>query len=366
MKNLRYPALMVNHEKFRENVRLVTDKCREHGIEVAGVIKASNGMPRIAEDFVASGASIIASSRLEQLERAELATADVPLLLIRIPMLCEVEDVVRVADISLNSELKVLEALNAEALRQRKTHKVILMADLGDLREGYFEADELIETALIVENRMEGLVLAGIGTNLGCYGSVKPTAKNMKALSELAERIETRIGRELEYVSGGASSSMMPVLDNVMPAKVNMLRIGALVYTGGLDELAQVYGYKWAEKLNDDAFVLRAQVIEKKVKPTHPIGELGVDAFGKKREYVDRGNRLRVLLAVGRADYGDIEDILPELSGSFVVGASGDHTILDIEDCRIKPEVGDVIEFRLKYSALLRLSGSENVRIYNK
>ncbi len=366
MKRIEYPALMVDHEKFRENIRIVTEKCRENGIVVAGVIKATNGMSRIAEDFVSSGAELVASSRLEQLERAADATTGVPLLDIRIPMLSEVPDVIRIADISLNSEIKVIRALNEEALRQRKLHKVILMADLGDLREGYMDHDELIEVVLEIENEMEGLELAGIGTNLGCYGSVKPSAINMNQLAELAERVEIAIGRELEYVSGGASSSMMPLLDGVMPRKINMLRIGALAYTGCLDDIRLAYGYEWADCMNGDAFTLRAEVIEKKVKPTHPIGELGVDAFGKKQVYEDKGDRMRVLLAVGRADFGDIDDILPELPGSYVVGASGDHTILDIEDCEVKPEIGDVIEFRLKYSGLLRLSGSENVKVYNR
>lgn len=365
MNRMKYPAVIVNHEKFRENIRRVASKCSENGIELAGVIKASTGMGRIAEDFAACGATLIASSRLEQLERAAEAVPDMPLLLIRIPMLCEIEEVIRLTDISLNSELATLKALNAEALRQGRIHKVILMADLGDLREGYMDYDELVETAGLVENELDGLELAGIGTNLGCYGSVKPTAKNMNQLAELAMRIEETIGRELEFVSGGASSSMMPVLDNVMPKKVNMLRIGALIFTGEYDELHMVYGYEWAKELNGDAFTLRAQVIERKVKPTHPIGELGVDAFGHKVEYRDLGDRERVLLGIGRADYGDIDDLIPMLPGSYVVGASGDHTILDIEDCENKPEIGDVVEFRLKYSAILRLTGSENVKIYN-
>lgn len=144
-----------------------------------------------------------------------------------------------------------------------------------------------------------------------------------------------------------------------------MLRIGALIFCGEYDELNMVYGYDWAKDLNGDAFVLRAQVIEKKLKPTHPIGELGVDAFGKRVTYVDKGDRLRVLLGIGRADYGDIDDLIPMLPGSYVVGASGDHTILDIEDVKEAVEIGDVIEFRLKYSAILRLTASENVKKYN-
>ena len=114
----------------------------------------------------------------------------------------------------------------------------------------------------------------------------------------------------------------------------------------------------------DDVFTLQAEVIEVKTKPTHPIGKLGVDAFGNRPKYVDRGNRRRALLAIGRADYGEIGDIIPQLEGAEVVGASGDHTILDIEDCKEQVRVGDVITFKLLYTAILRLTSSENVTIY--
>ena len=116
--------------------------------------------------------------------------------------------------------------------------------------------------------------------------------------------------------------------------------------------------------LHDDAITLEAEVIEVRTKPTHPIGELGVNAFGKKATYRDRGDRRRALLAIGGADFGDIGDILPQLEGSEVIGCSGDHTILDIEDCKEKVRVGDVITFKLHYSALLHLSMSENVTKY--
>ena len=106
-----------------------------------------------------------------------------------------------------------------------------------------------------------------------------------------------------------------------------------------------------------------AEVIETNTKPTHPIGELGVDASGKVVKYVDRGRRRRAILAVGRADYGDIDDIVPVLEGAEVAMASGDHTILDIEDCKEQLRVGDIVRLKVKYSALMRLTTSENITI---
>ena len=344
-------------------MRILSSKCGEHGIDIAGIIKATNGAAATAEDFVAGGAKLIGSSRLEQLARAKAAGIRVPLLMIRVPMLSEVSEMLNIADISLNSEPVVLEAINEAALKRGITHKVILMADLGDLREGFFDMEELIETAVKVENEMPGLVLAGVGTNLGCYGSVMPTEDKMSALAELAEHVESEIGRELEYVSGGATSSLLGVDNGYMPGKINMLRLGAGPIIGPLEDVRVCYNLEAMDEL-DTPFSLEAEVIELKVKASYPQGRLGVDAAGKKRKYFDRGMRRRALLAMGRADYGDIDNLIPDRKGVELVGASGDHTIIDVEDIDGDIKIGDIVTFRLKYDALLNLSASENVKKY--
>jgi predicted amino acid racemase len=149
-----------------------------------------------------------------------------------------------------------------------------------------------------------------------------------------------------------------------MPAKVNMLRIGEVVFTGPLVQIREAYGRKEVDVMSDEVFVLETEVIEVSTKPTYPIGELGVDATGHTAVYKDRGSRRRALLAIGRADYGDPGDLVPMLPGAEVLGASGDHTILDIEDCAENLRAGDVVRFKLRYSAILYLTASENVTIY--
>ena len=357
------PTLIVDHNKLRSNMRTVVDWCREGNIDVAGVIKVTTGMASVALDYENCGAKWIASSRLEQLKRAKEAGVKLPLLMIRVPMISELEEMVQICDYSLQSSLDTLKALEAEVLKQNRTHNVILMADLGDLREGFFEKEELVDVAEYVENKLDGVHLAGIGTNLGCVGSVKPTGEKMQMLADWAEAVEEVIGRPLEVVSGGATSSLMPLFDGVMPKKVNMLRVGAVTFCGPLEDLRTSYGREEVDVMSDEAFILEAEVIETNTKPTHPIGELGVDAFGKKATYIDRGRRRRAILAVGRADYGDIDDIVPQLEGAEVTMASGDHTILDIQDCKEQLRVGDIVRFKLKYSALLRLTTSENITI---
>ncbi len=335
--------------------------CDKAGIGVAGVIKGSTGMTSVALDYESCGAKWIASSRLEQLKRAREAGVKLPLMMIRVPMISELEEMAELCGYSLQSSMDTLDALERVLAAKDMKHSVILMADLGDLREGIFERTEFVRTAKHIEDELPHVLLAGIGTNLGCVGSVVPTKEKMETLAGLAEAVEDTIGRPLEIVSGGATSSLMPVIDGVIPHKINNLRIGALVLCGPLEDYRTCYGREEADVLSDEVFTLEAEVIEAGVKPTHPVGELGVNAFGERAKYVDRGNRKRVLLAIGRADYGDIGDIVPMLEGAEVTMASGDHTIMDIEDSGKELKVGDKVKFKLKYTAILRLTASENV-----
>ncbi|HSV55605.1 MAG TPA: hypothetical protein VLH39_00670, partial [Magnetospirillaceae bacterium] len=111
-----------------------------------------------------------------------------------------------------------------------------------------------------------------------------------------------------------------------------------------------------------DTAVLRAEVIEVRSKPTLPVGELLVDAFGECPTYRDRGIRRRALLAAGRQDFGRHESLVPLEAGVEVVGSSGDHLLCDVEDLDRPLAAGDVLEFGLFYPALLFAAQSRYVR----
>ena len=356
----RYPRVEINLAHLQHNVSKVVEKCGSFGIQVAGVIKGATGIPEVARAFDKGGAAFIASSRLEQLEDAINAGIEKPMMLIRIPMLSEVKDVIRLADISLNSEFEVIKALNDEARAQGKLHKVILMADLGDLREGFWDKDEMIKVAEYIENKMINIQLVGIGTNVGCYGSISPTVEKLEELVELAERIEERHGRQLEYISGGATSSLMRVWDKNIPKRINMLRVGEGILLAR--DLDVFYGYDMSD-LYQDIFRLKAEVIEVKDKPSYPVGTIAIDAFGHTPTYVDRGIRRRALLAMGKVDYGDPVELLPMDKGIEVLGASSDHTIIDVEDAERDYKVGDIMTFDICYATVVYLTNCRNVHI---
>lgn len=356
----KYPKLVVDLDKLRRNIDRIRIQCEDKGVEIAGVIKGCTGLTECARQFAREGCRFIASSRLEQLETLRSSGIQTQLMMIRVPMLSEVADVVRVTDISLNSEIAVLKALNEEAGAQDKEHQVILMVDLGDLREGFWDKDELLEAALLTENELHNLKLAGIGTNLGCYGAVAATPEKLEELVERAEMIEEKIGRELEFISGGATSTLPRIWEDNLPSRINLLRIGEGILLAA--DLQELWGYDMSF-MHRDVFTLRAEVIEVKEKPSHPVGEIMFDAFGAKPEYEDRGMRRRALLALGKVDYAFCDQLIPRDEGVAILGASSDHTILDIQDAARFIQVGDVLEFIPHYSNLVYLTSSPNIQI---
>ena len=357
----KYPQLEVDLPILRSNARQVITRCQQQGIRVCGVVKGVDGLPEVARAMRLCGAEELGTSRLEQVERCRAAGVGGPWLLIRIPGLSELPDVVRLCETSLQSERVTLDALEEECVLQSKTHRVIVMADLGDLREGFWDKDEMVDVCVHVERELPHVELAGVGVNLTCYGSTKPTPEKMQALLDIAARIEKRIGRKLEIISGGATSSYTLVHWGTMPAGINHLRIGENILLG--KDLQVNWGIQDMDYLRMDGFTLRAEVVEVREKPTYPIGEFAIDAFGRKPVYVDRGIRRRAILALGRADVGELESLIPREAGLTVIGGSSDHCIVDVEDCPRRLEVGDIVEFSLCYSHLLYATSRSDITI---
>lgn len=360
----QYPQLEFDLALLRSNADAVISRCRGMGIRVCGVVKGVDGLPEAARVLRAAGAEELGTSRLEQVAKCRAAGVPGPWLLIRIPGLTELPDVVALCETSLQSEWPTLLALEEECLRQNKTHRVIVMTDLGDLREGFWDKKELVDVCERVERDLPHVQLAGIGVNLTCYGSTKPTPEKMNELVGLARQVEQRIGRKLEIVSGGATSSFTLVHWGTMPAGVNHLRIGEAILLG--KDLQVDWGIRDMDYLCMDALTLRAEVVEVKDKPTYPIGEFAIDAFGRKPVYEDRGIRRRAILALGRADVGELESLIPREPGLTVIGGSSDHCIVDVEDCPRRLQVGDIVEFSLCYSHMLYATARSDMRIIFK
>ncbi len=354
----QYPVYEISASKVRSNARRIYELCKSNGIEPLGVVKGFSAIPQVADLFVEAGFKTLGDSRMKEIIRLRAGNVQAEMMLIRIPMASEIPELVKYADSSLNSELDTVRLIDKEAKAQGRIHGVILMVDLGDLREGFFDRREAVEAAKEVE-LMENVILLGIGANLGCYGAIKPSGKNLGELCEIAAVIEEAIGRSLDIVSGGNGSSLSLLVNGGMPEGINHIRIGEGIIN------AKDFPYFWGIRIPGictDPMVLKAQIVEIKLKPSFPVGEIFIDGFGNRPVYTDRGMRKRALLAVGNKDFGDFTKLKPRQEGIELIGSSSDHLIIDIEDYRGAIKVGDILEFDTFYEATLFLCASDGVR----
>lgn len=346
------PRIDIHLSKLKHNTKIITDLCKEKGIEVAAVTKGFSGISEIAQAYVDGGARYLADSRIENLKK--LKDISIEKIMLRLPMTSQIEETVAYADISLNSELETIVALNNAAEKLGKIHKIIIMVDLGDLREGFFDEVEL-EDALLKMKKLQNIKVIGVGTNLTCYGGVIPDETNLGKLVEYGEKIEKVLDTKLEIISGGNSSSFHLLEQDRIPKKINNLRLGETLLLGR----EAAYG-ELIENTHHDVFQLVAEIIEIKDKPSHPIGTIGRDAFWNIPVFEDKGIMKRAILAVGRQDTAGAS-IEPVDKNIDVLGASSDHLIIDITHCDREYKVGDEIRFNVGYGAMLALITSEYI-----
>ncbi len=347
-----YPRLLIDLNKIQKNALNVVELCAKYKINVNGVTKATLGDPKIAEAMLKGGATFICDSRIENIKKMCQANIQAPFILLRSPMLSEVEEVVKWADASLNSEIRVIEALGKNSLKQNKSHKVIAMVEMGDLREGVLPADldGFIDKVL----RIQGVELYGLGMNLTCYGAIIPTQEKIDEFTKIVRQIEKKKNIKFKMVSGGNSSAIPLLTDHFNNACITDLRLGESILLGR--ETAKRHLIKGSYP---DAFILECEIIELKEKPSIPSGIVGEDAFGQVPKFEDHGVIKRALAAIGHQDIGglDIEAIDPDVA---ILGASSDHLILHIKSGNYA--VGDKLSFNLKYGSLLHIYTSPFVK----
>jgi len=347
------PVLEIDLDKIQYNTAQVVERCHRKGIEVIGVTKGFSAIHQIVSAMVDGGIDGLADSRMENIIELREKGFTQPMTLLRIPRLSNVMKVVQYTDTSINSEITVVKALSEAALELKKIHKVILMVDVGDLREGVLQ-ENVLDIAQQM-TRFKGIKLVGLGTNMGCFGGILPSSNNLGVLVELGRAVETQLDLKLEIISGGGTSTLLLIGNHEVPDGVNQLRIGEGILLG--TDTTNNRQIRW---LHQDAFVLRAEVIEVKSKPSIPTGTIGRDAFGNVPEFIDIGIRKRAIVSMGKQDV-NIEGISPLDDHLTILGASSDHLIVDIEDSEQVIKVGDSIAFSLAYSGLLSVSDSKYV-----
>lgn len=341
---MQTPYITINLKKIEQNTRAIVDLCGKSGISVTGVTKGTLGNPEVARAMLRGGAICIGESRLINMERLKKGGINAPFLLMRSPHKSEIERVVKLSDISLNTEYEIMEELSNESIKQGKIHNVIIMVDTGDLREGIWP-DDLIPIVKDV-SRMRGINILGLGTNLTDLNGIIPTYENNKFFVDIAEEAEEKCNLKFKYLSAGNSSSLELLSSGKIPERINHFRIGEGILLG-----RETISREPFPGTCQDAFELCAEIIEKKTKPSMPIGEAGQDAFGNVPVFEDKGMMSRIILNIGRQDM-NYDGITPKNIKLQKLGASSDHLLVDAtKEQNLK--IGDIVPFDVNYAAML-------------
>ena len=344
------------------NVRQIGDWMHDHGAKWTLVSKVLCGNKDILRALQIMGVRSIADSRLRNLRHADTVMKDFEAWYLRLPHLSVVPEIISLSDVSLNSELTIIKALNEEAKKQGKMHSIIIMIELGDLREGILPGSLIKFYQDLFE--LTNIEVIGIGANLGCLSGTLPSIDQFTQLALYRELLELKFDKKLQFISAGTSASLPMVISGAMPKTINHFRIGETVFLGS----DLVSGEKM-EGLRDDVVTLQAEIAEIKEKSLVPTGELAnispFDTPDEEQAYTPGERGFRAIVTLGQLDT-DISGLTPIDDRYTIAGASSDLTVVNLGDNPEKLKIGDVIEFSLSYSALLRLMNAPYIDIISE
>jgi predicted amino acid racemase len=353
--------MRVNRKKVLDNVRKVNDVCSRKNIEVWGVTKGLAGDPRLAEIYEEGGFAGVSDSRVTNLMKIRDSACGIPRQLIRIAMHSEIESIPAAADVSLQSEISSILKLDEVCDSLGMTHEVLLMVDVGDLREGFWP-NELTRLGGAL-SRLKRVSVIGVAANFACASGLLPSREKFDDLVIYRDELRDVLGTDLPCISVGGTCCLGLIETGGITGEINQLRICEGVLLGKDTAFMRDIPY-----LDGTAMVISAEVVECRKKPSVPEGEIGNKAFGEKPLFIDRGMRKRAVLGIGRQDV-NVDRVIPLMEGAYIVTASSDHLIIDVteadsllpEDKRIK--AGDTLDFRPLYPAMLAAATSEYVRV---
>ncbi|WP_338551054.1 alanine/ornithine racemase family PLP-dependent enzyme [Roseovarius phycicola] len=344
------PRVEIDLGKIQANARCLVRRLGARGLSVTGVTKAVCGHPDIARAMLDGGVVGLADARIANVVRMRIAGINCPISMIRAPLLSEMEDAIQHCDASYNTEMDTIRKLGAAAKKLGTSHDVILLAEMGDMREGILP-ENLNECAARVI-ATPGVALKGIAANFACMGNAAPTGGDMAMLSRLADQVEGACGPFVELVSGGGSANLPWALGEGSTGRVNNLRLGEAILLG----TDPVTGHPIAG-LHTDAFALFAEVIEARDKPSSiPPASIAPERGMLKLVRSD-DLRARTVLAVGQQDTETSGLKFP--SGIILIGATCDHTVVDTGKTAVP--VGSEMKMGVNYSALMRAMSAPDV-----
>ena len=344
-------------DKLKDNYRFLDNIFASRNIEWGIVSKLLCGNEIYLKEIIALGTKEIHDSRVSNLRKIKELAPDIQTVYIKPPAKRSIDDIVEFADVSFNTEIYTIKLLSEAAQKQNKIHKIIIMIEMGDLREGVMGEDLITFYGDIIN--LPNIEIRGIGTNLNCLNGVMPTQDKLIQLSLYKQLIEAKFGITIPWVSGGTSVAIPLMLRNARPMAVNHFRVGEALFFG-----KDIFTGLTIEGMHDSVFKLFAEIIEITEKPDVPTGELGENVAGNvgtADEYSDLNNSsLRAILDIGLLDMQPqyLEAVDPHIT---IFDASSDMLVIDITNSATKYNVGDLVTFKIKYMGALYLLNSNYI-----
>lgn len=349
--------LKLYRNKLQENYNYLDQLFQERDITWGVVSKLLCGNVIYLEELIKLGVTEIHDSRISNLKKIKKLNPNIQTVYIKPPSKRNIEKIVKYADISFNTEIYTIQLLSDEAKRQNKSHGIIIMIEMGDLREGVL-GEELLSFYEQVFS-LSNIEIRGIGTNLNCLSGVMPTQDKLIQLSLYKQLIEAKFNVKIPWVSGGTSVAVPLLLKKARPMAVNHFRIGEALFFA-----KNLFTGETFENMHNDVFKLYAEIIEITEKPNNPIGELGENVAGNTYEIdenVDLSQTsLRAILDFGLLDMQP-QYLSPTDASISIIDSSSDMTVIDISTSENKYKVGDLVSFDLQYMGALYLLNSDYI-----
>ncbi len=348
--------ITLNAGKLEKNYRHLDKIFRSHGIKWSVVSKLLGGNILYLKELLSLKPDQICDSRISNLKAIKALDPSVETIYIKPPPKQWIKAVVEYADISLNTEFQTIGLLSEEAKKQGKTHKIIIMIEMGELREGVMREDFIDFYSKVF--KLDNIEVIGIGTNLSCLYGVLPNQDKLIQLGLYEQLVEARFSKEIPYVSGGSSVTIPLIHQGILPAAINHFRVGETLFLG-----TNVYDGTVYTEMQNDVFRLYSAIIELTIKPRVPEGEMGLNVEGESFEF-DEGDlgksSWRAIVDMGLIDVDEKHISLVD-ENLELVGASSDMFVIDLGKNDDKYKVGDFIEFRMDYMGVVRILNSRYI-----
>jgi predicted amino acid racemase len=346
----------LHSEKLKHNFHFLDNLFSSYGKDWGVVSKLLCGNRTFIRELLELGVKEIHDSRISNLKAIKSINPEVQTVYIKPPAKKAIRSLVKYADVSFNTEFETIKLISEEARRQDVIHKVIIMIEMGDLREGVMGNEVINFYAQIF--KLPKIKVIGLGTNLNCLSGVMPSHDKLIQLSLYKQLIEATFNRKIPWVTAGSSITLPLLMKKLVPIGSNHFRIGESLFFGN-----NLITGKPIKGMKTDVFKLHAQIIELNEKPVVPIGELGTNVAGDSLEFDDKDlgkTSCRAILDLGLLDI-DMKNIFPVNKRIDFAGASSDMIVMDLGTNRKKYKVGDFISFNLKYMGVLNIMNSNYI-----